>query len=298
VIVRPTGVMAGIALTVLAYFLFAFQDATIKWLVAELPVWQIMFCRSVAIVGACLTLGRGTLLRRVAVTPHKRALAIRSAVTMVAWLCYYSAAAHLQLAQMLTLYFAAPIIVTVLAIPMLGERVTPVRWLGVAIGFCGVAVAGDPFGTRIGWPALLVLTAASLWAVGVILMRRIGRQETSLLQLFTTNLGFLVVTGMACLVSWHPAAWRQNLLLGGLGVFGGLGQFCLFEGARMAPASVTSTFEYTALVWAFIFGYLIWHDIPSVPVVLGAALILAAGLLLVLSERAAQSRAAGVTPTS
>jgi drug/metabolite transporter (DMT)-like permease len=286
------GVMLGIGLTVLAYFLFAFQDASIKWLVVSLPVWQIMFCRSITVVIACLAIGRRRLVTHVLTTPNRRALGLRAGLTLLAWLCYYSAAAHMQLAQMLTLYYAAPVMVTVMAIPLLGERVTRTRWVGVAIGFSGVLVAANPFGASFGGYSLLVLTAAALWAYALILMRQISAHESSLTQVFTNNLVFLVTTGLVSLVAWHPPSLSQAALLAGIGVFGGIGQFALFEGARSAPASVTSTFEYTSLVWAFILGYLIWHDLPPVTVVAGAVLILSAGLLLVVSERRAQRQLA------
>lgn len=294
---RSDGVMRGILLTVVAYFLFAFHDASIKWLVASLPVWQILFCRSLFVSAACLAIGRGKLVRRMLTTPHWRGLALRALLTLVAWLLYYSAARWLQLAQLLTLYYAAPIMVTVLAIPLLGERVGPMRWLGVSIGFAGVLVAANPMGGSFGWPALLVLGAAALWAYALILMRQIARQENSLTVVFSNNFGFLLVTGVASAIWWQPPSWGELALMAGVAVMGGLGQYLLAEGARHAPASVTSTFEYTSLIWAFIIGYVVWNDLPSLAVVLGAALILGAGLLLVFNEhRTARAQRAPAIP--
>jgi len=277
----------GIGLGVLAYGTFSLHDATIKWLVAELPIWQVLFCRSVAIVVACLAIGRAPLLARAIATPLKPNLLLRGAITLGGWLCYYTASRSLPLAQLLSLYFAAPLAVTVLAGPLLGEHVTRARWGAVLVGFAGIVMATDPLDVRLSLPTLLVLTAAVLWGYGVILMRRIARRETSMLQMLYVNGIFMTVTGVACVFTWQTPSWSEAGLLLAVAVLGGCAQFALFEGARHAPASVMATVEYTALIWAFILGYVIWGDIPVPAVFIGAGLILLAGMLLVVSERRA-----------
>jgi drug/metabolite transporter (DMT)-like permease len=275
----------GMALGVAAYFMFSLHDASNKWLVATVPVWQVLFCRSLLIVVAGLVIGRKRLVEEIAATPLKRALMLRGLLTLVAWLCYYSAARFLPLAQLLTLYFAAPLLVTVLSQPLLGERVTRVRWLSVGIGFTGVLVASDPFGVRLGWPTVLALIAAALWGYGVILMRQIARRERSLLQMVVGNLVFTAVTGVMCLFHWVPLQLPDLALVVAVALFGGLGQFLMFEAARRAPAAVMATVEYSALLWAFILGFVIWHDIPPPAIWAGAGLILLAGAVLLRSER-------------
>jgi drug/metabolite transporter (DMT)-like permease len=109
---------------VLAYFVFAVHDAGIKWLVADIPVWQVLFFRSATILVVCLAIGRRALLERAAASSLKRPLAFRGVINLVAWLCYYSAARTLPLAQLLCLYFAAPLMVTVMARQILKEQVT------------------------------------------------------------------------------------------------------------------------------------------------------------------------------
>jgi uncharacterized membrane protein len=132
----------GIALGALAYSLFSLHDATNKWLVASLPVWQVLFFRSGVIVLGCLAIGRRPLVRRLAATRLRWPLAARAALTLTAWLAYYTAARTLPLAQLLTLYFSAPIMTTLLAIPLLGERVSGARWVSVLLGFIGVLIVG------------------------------------------------------------------------------------------------------------------------------------------------------------
>ena len=277
----------GVALGVLAYALFGVHDAAIKWLVAGIPVAQVVFLRSVAVFLACLALGRRALIERAAATPVKGPLLFRGLLTLCAWFCYFSAARSLGLAQLLCLYFAAPLVVTVLAAPLLGERVTAGRWTAVLIGFLGVLVATDPWGVPFSLAAALALFAAALWGYGVILMRQIAQREGSLLQIAVINAVFLVGSGIGCAIDWRPPdAWQWGLLLG-VALLGGLGQFSLFEAARRAPAAVLATVEYSALLWAFALGHLIWGDIPPPAVVAGGALIPLAGLLLVAMERRA-----------
>jgi drug/metabolite transporter (DMT)-like permease len=286
--------MAGIGLGVVAYVFFSGHDATIKFLVAALPVWQILFVRSAMICGACVAIGRMKLLHQLAHSRLKIPLLLRGLLTLVAWLCYYTAARSLPLAQLITLYFAAPLIVTVLATPVLGEVVTRARWIAVAIGFVGVMIASDPLGVRLSMPTLLVLLAACLWGYGVLLMRQIARRESSLTQILASNLVFMVATGAMSLADWHAPSASQFGLLLMVGVLGGLGQFCLFEGARRAPASVMATVEYSGLLWAFVLGYAVFGDIPRPAVFAGAGLIVAAGVLLIGAERRATRRAVRV----
>ena len=283
-------VVAGIGLGVLAYSLFATHDAANKWLAASLPVWQVLFFRSSTIVTGALLCGRGALLARVVETPLKWQLLSRGALTLVAWLLYYSASRDLPLAQLMTLYFSSPIIVAILAVPVLGEKVSPARWVALGVGFSGVLLASDPLGVQASVATAMVLGAALLWAVAILLMRVIARRESSLVQMFYQNIFFMVVTGSVSCFLWTPPTPFEFGLLLLIGVFGGAGQFILFEGIRLAPASVMSTVEYTGLLWAFLLGYLVWGDVPSVATGAGAGLIFGSGVFLLAMERRRMDR--------
>jgi drug/metabolite transporter (DMT)-like permease len=280
-------VATGMALGVLAYFLFALHDASIKYLVGHgIPAWEVLMVRSFVIVCFCAGFGGGPVLRRAVATPIKRVLLLRASITLVAWLCYYSAARALPLAQLLTLYFAAPIITVLLSVPLLQERVPKARWASVACGFAGVVVACDPGGVPLSWPTVLVLTAATFWGYAIILMRQTAMAESNLLLMLYTNGVFLIATAIGCAaVRWQTPTWTEGVLLLAVGGIGSLAQLALFEGMRHATASVMATVEYSALIWAFVLGFAIWGDIPRTSVFLGAGLILGAGGLLVASER-------------
>jgi drug/metabolite transporter (DMT)-like permease len=286
------GVATGMALGALAYFLFALHDASIKALVGRgIPAWEVLMFRSAIIVTFCIRFGGRPMLRRAAATPIKRVLLLRAGITLIAWLCYYSAAKELPLAQLLTLYFAAPIFTVVLSVPLLREQVPPVRWISVACGFAGVVVACDPGGVALSWATGRVLIAAVFWGYAMILMRRTAMAESNLLLMFITNGVFLIATAIGCVtVRWQTPTWPELFLLLAIGCLGSLAQLALFEGMRHAAASVMATVEYTALVWAFVLGFTIWGDLPRTSVFIGAGLILGAGALLVATERGRRTR--------
>jgi drug/metabolite transporter (DMT)-like permease len=248
-------------------------------------VWQVLFLRSGFVVAGCLAVGGHELLRRAVRSPIVGLLLCRGAVTLAAWSCYFTAARWLPLPQLVTLYFTAPVIVALLATPLLGETVGRSRWAAVGIGFAGTLTAANPTGLMLSPATILVLLAAVLWAVGVILTRVIARHEPTLVQMLYNNTFFLIATGVVSWLAWHWPVGEEPWLLLLVGVLAGLGQFCLFEAARRAPASLTAPLEYTALIWAFLLGFAIWGDIPGSGVCIGAVLIFGAGLMLIIAER-------------
>lgn len=278
-------VLAGIALTMAAYFCFSLNDAMTKLLVVGVTVWQILFFRSLSILLMVLTLGRGRLLAEARRTTAKKALILRSVVLLTAWLCYYTGIRYLQLAEAATLYFAAPIMVTLMAVPILGEKVTAVRWASVLVGFVGVVIACDPTGLSFSWASVLVLVAAACWALAFILIRLLSRRVGTMTQMLYGNGSFLLPSGIALPFVWVTPTLEEWLLIAGVSLSSCLGQFAIIGGARRAPASAVAPFEYTALVWAFALGYLIWGDLPRPGVWIGAALIVGGGLLVILGER-------------
>ncbi len=277
-------VFAGILLTSLAYFLFTVHDAAVKLLVAAIPVWQVLFFRSLTILAGCAVFGGPALFRDAIRSPIVKPMFLRSFLILGAWLCYYNAARSLQLAELTTIYYAAPIIVTVLSVIVLKETVPLARWAAVFGGFAGVFIACDPARLGLSVPVLLVLAAAFMWGTSIILLRKIAMQEKTIVQMILNNGFFLFTAGVPLAWVWQTPSASQSLLLLGAGMLAGLAQFTLFEGMRRAEASVIAPFEYTALVWAFALGYLIWADVPRLEVFVGASLIMAAGLLVVASE--------------
>jgi drug/metabolite transporter (DMT)-like permease len=282
-------VLSGILLTSLAYLLFSLQDAFIKLLVVGVSVWQIMFMRSAVITAGCLLLGGPALVRDTAQSPIVKPMMLRSFLILGAWLCYYTAARDLQLAELTTIYFAAPVIITVLSVFVLHETVPMLRWAAVIIGFVGVFVACDPASIGLTLPIVLVLCAAFLWALSIVLLRKIALKERTTIQIVLNNGFFMILVTPPMLVYWQTPDGTQTILMVAVGALGGLAQLALFDGMKRAEASVLAPFEYTSLIWSFLLGYMIWGDLPRPAVIVGAVLIVSAGLIVIFGERRRRS---------
>jgi drug/metabolite transporter (DMT)-like permease len=280
-----TASLRGMALGILAYSFFALHDAMVKGVVQDLPAPQILFFRSVVILVICCAVGRRGLLVDLARSPNRGLILGRGLLTLAAWVMYYSAGRDLQLAEMTTLYYFAPVLTTILAVIFLREQLTLARVGAASIGFFGVIVAANPAGFSLSFPVVMVLAAALCWAIAMILMRTISRSDSTLVQVFAQNLLHAIVMGIVSIPLWQSMEiWHIALCLGA-GLVGGAAQYILVEAARTVPASVLGTVEYGALIWSFVFGYLFWAEMPATTVYVGAFLVVAAGLTLAISER-------------
>jgi S-adenosylmethionine uptake transporter len=279
------GPLAGIALACAGYACFSLQDAMVKWLVASYEVPEILFMRSLVIVLVTGVLVRYRRHPSIFKSPYRRTVVLRAGLMLLAWLLFYNAARHLGLAELTTLYFSAPIIVLILSIFVLKEKIHAGRWIACIGGFIGVTIAANPTHSPNLVPAAMCIVAGFCWAWSTILIRLVSRSETTLTQMYATSLIF----GLACALSF-PWTWKTPdasgwALMLTLGVISTIGQFLLYEGFRYAPASTLAPIEYSGLVWAFIYGYVIWAEIPAINVFAGALLIIASSLLLILWER-------------
>ncbi|MGN7293765.1 DMT family transporter [Rhizobium sp. SAFR-030] len=288
--------LLGIALASAGYACFALQDAIVKWLVADYEVPQVLFMRSLVIVLITGALARHLRHPSIMKSRYRGTVVLRAGLMLVAWLLFYNAAKHLGLAELTTLYFSAPLMVVFLSILVLKETVGAGRWIACIGGFLGVLIAANPAHSPNLLPAAMCVIAGFCWAWSTILIRLVSRSETTLTQMWATSLLF----ALACAVSF-PWLWKTPDLTGWalmicLGLVATIGQYLLYEGFRYAPASALAPVEYTGLIWAFVYGYLIWAEIPAANVFVGAALIVGASLVLVIWEK--QKRPAGERASS
>lgn len=284
---KPLGgatVLRGIGYSVVGYFLFSLQDATIKWLATSFTSPQILLMRSLVVVPFCLVLFGPSVAPRALVSPMRFRLLLRSIVIVIAWAFYYTAARYLQLAELVTIYFSSPLLVAALAPIILKERVPWSRWASVCIGFVGVIVAVRPTHLHQPVPILLALAAAALWAYTSILIRQVVATASTPVVMFVSNLTILGVCGALMPWLWQPITWRQLALMLLVGCFGMGGQFMSTEAIRLAPASVVAPISFSSLLWAFLLGLAIWGDVPDIAVFVGAGLILLSGLVVTGAE--------------
>jgi drug/metabolite transporter (DMT)-like permease len=281
---RRSLVLPGIALTVAAWFVFSAHDASVKLLVEDLSAWQVLFARSVVILGFCrLARGDGGLACCWKL-PARNQLLLGALLYAGAWLAYFTAARSLQLAELETVYFASPIIMTVLAVIVLREKVTLSRWAGVGVGFVGVVIACQPGSPQQNGPIGLALLAAALWAYAIVLLRQHAGSVPASAQMALNNAVFLVLSGATLPSWWVTPTMSEVALMLLVGMGGALAQYLLYEGIQRAPASVLAPLEYTGLLWSFGLGFAIWGDIPPTAVFVGAALIVLSGAMVILAE--------------
>jgi drug/metabolite transporter (DMT)-like permease len=192
----------------------------------------------------------------------------------------------------MTIWLAAPVWTVALAALLLGERVDAGRWLAVAAGFAGVAIALAPTGASLSMPALIALLGSVLFAAMMIAGRKLrGTPDVTLVAWQTAG---TLLMGLALLpFGWVTPTWADAALIALLGVVAMAAHLCVTRSLKLAEASVVVPYQYTLIVWALLFGWLVFGDWPTPTMLIGAALIVAAGIaLLVLERRAAPAMAA------
>jgi drug/metabolite transporter (DMT)-like permease len=203
---------------------------------------------------------------------------------------------YLPLADCIVLAFAAPVFVTALSGPLLGERVGWRRWSAVGVGFIGVIVAVKP-GAPIGYGTWLILISAAAYALTLLTLRRISGKESTHNILFYSTAFTIVISVVPGIGEWRPVGWHAAGIMLLQGTASACGQLAMTRAFRLGEASMLVPIEFTALVWAVIFGYMLWNDIPAIEVLAGAALIIGANIYI--SHREAQlARKRGAAPSA
>lgn len=274
---------AGIGLMVLGIFLFAINDVMGKWLVATYSVGQLMLIRSIAalLVLAPFVLREG-ISWRMPEQPGLHALRITLSTFETAF--FYWAVVYLPLADVMTFYLAGPIYVAALAVFLLGERLDRRRVAAIAIGFVGVLIVLRPSGATMTWPALIALTGSIFFALLMITTRKLRETRDTTLVLGQI-LGALLFGLVTAPFTWVPPTAIDFGLLSLLGIVAMIAHMCVNRSLKMAPASIVTPYQYTLIVWAALFGYLVFGDVMQIWTLIGAAVICGAGLALLMFER-------------
>ncbi len=279
----------GIALMLLAIFIYSLNDTLGKWLAGTYPVGQIMLFRGLTAGLVLIPFVVRSGLAPSAVVERLGLQVLRAALATGEVACFYIAVSSLPLADTMTYYLASPIFVTVLAALILGEHVGWRRWSAVIVGFAGVAFALQPSGTSFGWPALVALLGSLLFALLMIVTRSL-RATPNVVMVAWQMVGSLIAGAILAPLTWVPIGVVDAGLLGMLGVVSMIALLCVIRSLKLAPASVVVPYQYTVIVWAAVFGYIFFNDVPTMPVVVGAAVIIGAGLFIFLRERQVMRR--------
>ena len=270
-------------ITIVGGLCFAIQDAGIKWLSAEIAVLQILFLRSLfglAFLGASTSFSGERISLKV---NRPWLLAVRSGINILSWVLFFTSLKYLQLATAVALFFSFPLFLAIISVPMLGESVGIRRILAIVVGFVGVLLITNP-AAGLSMPALMMLGAALGWAIVASLTRILGEKENTTTLLFYTLLGFAILLAIPQFWLWRSIGLDACLLIVGVAFFGVIAQFAVTKAYAIASPSLIAPFEYTALIWSAIIGYLVWSDIPDVYAIIGAFLIIASGIYIIHRE--------------
>lgn len=216
---------------------------------------------------------------------------LRTLLTLGATYCFFTSLRDLSLAGATALALTAPLFVVALSVPLLGERVGPLRWGALAVGFGGAMVIVQPGAETLQPAALLALGAALFYGTVMLAARWIPEGESVRTVMFYLTLMPLIATSWTLLLDWPPMSGRDLALLASMAVCGTLGITLITQAFRMAPPSVVAPFDYTALVWASVAGWVFFGELPAASTVLGAGIIVAAGLFVIWREARAARRA-------
>jgi drug/metabolite transporter (DMT)-like permease len=278
-------VVLGMLAALGAFLMFTLMNVFAKLLAVRHSVIEIAFYRNVIafipFLFLALVLGRREML----VIRSRPKLVIGRALfgTVSLTLTFY-AYSLMPMADTTAFLFASSLFVPVLGIVFLGERVGIYRWSAVLVGFAGVLIMIRPTGQVNGLGVTVAMLAASMHAVLQIILRHIGKFERPETVTFYFFLVGIVITAIPLpFVAVRPAPAEIPLLLG-VGITGAAAQFLLSTAFRNAPATIVTVFNYSGIVWATLFGWLIWNEWPLPMVFVGGTIVIAANLLIIWRE--------------
>lgn len=288
----------GIIYLCLGVLVFSLQDAIVKQVSGAYPLTQVVSIRACVAAPILLFLVQREVGWRALYGSRMGLLTVRALIMLGAYTAYYMAFPALPLADAVALYFTVPLFVTALAGPVLGERAPWKVWAAVMLGFVGVLVMLQPGSGLFEPAALLSLLAAALYGMAMLMARKFGDTLAASVMAFYQNAVFLLGAVCAAIIlhalgivdaahpslsflvrPWVMPSLTDGLLIGFCGVVAAAGTMLLTSAYRLARASTVTPFEYTGILWAPLWGFLFFAELPRGSTVLGAAVIVVAGLL-------------------
>jgi drug/metabolite transporter (DMT)-like permease len=290
-VLRQDRPIFGIALINLAVVVFTSMDAIIKLVSETFPTGQLVFFRNLFAFGPILVFmlaqGGGLQFR----TRHGFGHLARGLFGVSAMYCYFLSYKLLPLSDAIALGLSGPIFLTILSIPFLGERVGLRRWSACLVGFIGVLIMTRPGAGVWQAEALVPLLAAVFYALAMISIRKLTATEGSGTIVFYFTL-FATLAGLATAplgavdpeLAWVWPSGGEWLIVLAIGLMGGCGQILITIAFRCAPVSVVAPFDYMALVYGFLLGWMVFEEVPDWYLIVGGATVVASGLYIVHRE--------------
>lgn len=280
----------GIAFMLMGGALLTTNDAVLKWLTGDFPVGQIIFMRGLFVflpVSLLVWRQGGLAVLRI---NSVRNQSLRASFMVASTFLFITGLGYLPLADAIAITFAGPLFITVLAPMLLGEHVGWRRWTAVLVGFTGVLVMIRPSGELVQWAGLFPLCASLMGAFRDVTTRKLSTSETSLSMLcFSTGI-IVLVSAATSVFGWAPMGLKDVGLMALSGFLVGSAHFLLIECFRLAEAALVAPFKYFNMVWAVLFGFVIWGHVPDTWTVAGAGFVIASVLYIMRRETVLRTR--------
>jgi S-adenosylmethionine uptake transporter len=280
--------LRGALFALLAFAIYSTHDVFVKILGAQYSPIQIIFFSvtlSFPLVAMMLIGDRndGNLRPR-----HPWWTLVRTISTLITGVSAFYAFSVLPLAQTYAILFAAPLLITLLAIPILGEKVGIRRGVAVVVGLAGVMIVLRPTGAELGLGHFAALAAAVCSSLASVIVRKIGQDERSVVLMLFPMIANFVVLGCALPFVYKPMPIEHLGMIGIIAAFGFVASFFIISAYKSAEAVIVAPMQYSQMIWAVIFGFLIFNEMPDRLTLVGAGVIMASGLYIVLRESRAR----------
>jgi drug/metabolite transporter (DMT)-like permease len=286
--------LVGILAMSAAGVVFSAHDAITKYLSTNYPLGEIIFFRQLVSITLLTTYVFFTTGLRDLKTSRIKGQTTRSLLFVASTILIGTSVSVLPLATALAIVFSSPLLVAALSATMLGEPVGPRRWTAIIAGFIGVLIIIRPGGASFTWLLLIPVAAASASALRDIMTRILHRTDNTNAILFWSNVAILLATAFSMPYGWKEIATPDIGFLVVAGALNLLAHFLTITALRFGDAALITPFRYTALVWAALIGYLVWGHIPDQWTIVGAIVIVGAGVYLVVRGSQVNARTAEV----
>jgi len=279
-----SGNLRGALIALLAFAIYAAHDVVIKVMGADYSPFQLVFFSVLlsfpfAMVSMMRDNVKGTLI-----PVYPWWLALRTIAAVITGVCAYYAFSVLPLAEVYAILFASPLVITVLAIPVLGEKVRARRWAAVVVGLIGVIVVLRPGATTLGLGHFAALAAAICGSIASIVVRKVGAEERPMVLLLYPMMANFVLMAIALPFVYKPMPIEHLGAIGLVAAFAWVGSRMMITAYLNGEAAIIAPMQYSQIIWATIYGYWFFDETIDMPTGVGAAIIIASGMYIVLRE--------------
>ncbi len=257
------------------------NDATTKYLAESYPMGQVLGIRQFAALLMIVAYVWWTDTWKDLRINNRTGQAWRAAIHVGSAILIIWALTLLPIATVTAIVFSSPIVVLLFSMRVVGESVSWWRWIAVVVGFAGVLVIVRPGGIAFEWALLVAVAAAFVSGFRDLLTRCLSRTDTSISMLFWASVLLIVLSLLTIPFGWKPLTLTASFWFIFNGLLNAGAHFLMIEALRLGDAALVSPFRYTAILWATLTGFLVWHEFPDTPTMLGAAMLIVSGVMII-----------------